>query len=220
MFNDRFSVFGLAGMAMTSVDSSNERASALGRSRSASNATVVVGTRGTTRPPGLLRRFLRHSGGNPLVQFALVAPVFFALIFMIVDDGIAVFTQATLDNATRDAARNVLLGTYQKNGSSNATNLASFRTAVCNEMAGLIPNCTGNLLVYIQNDTSFSNLSTDLTTNPLPGSDGTFSLGSASSYVVVETAYNRSYIPFIGRFVTGGSLLLTSTIVFQTEPYS
>src|SRR5579871_4883090 len=99
MFNDRFSVFGFAPMAMTSVDSKNERASARGRSRSVSSVAETIGTPGTARPPSLLSRFLRHSGGNPLVQFALVAPVFFALIFMIVDDGIAVFTQATLDNA-------------------------------------------------------------------------------------------------------------------------
>jgi Flp pilus assembly protein TadG len=168
------------------------------------------------RPSGLLGRFLRHTGGNPLVQFALVAPIFFALVFMIIDDGLAIFTQATLDNATRDASRNILLGTYQK--ASNT--VSDFTAAVCGEMAGLIPNCTSNLLVYVKNDVSFSALSSDLSGSPLPGSNGTFSMGSASSYVVVQTGYNRPYIPFIGRFVTGGSLLLLSTVVFQTEPYS
>jgi Flp pilus assembly protein TadG len=171
---------------------------------------------GASRQCGLLRRFLRHTGGNPLIQFALVAPIFFALVLMIIDNGLAIFTQATLDNATRDASRNILLGTYQKGGDT----ISNFKTAVCNEMGGLIPNCTTNLDVYVKNDTSFSALATDVAANPLPGSNGTFSMGSAGSYVVVQTAYNRPYVAFIGRFVSGGSLLLISTITFQTEPYT
>lgn len=172
--------------------------------------------RKVSRPSGLLRRFLRHTGGNPLIQFALVAPVFFALVFMIIDDGLAIFTQATLDNATRDASRNILLGTYQKAGSG----LGTFTSAVCAEMAGLIPNCTTNLQVYVNNGASFSAISAQSGSGGTLTGNGTFNMGGASSYVVVQTAYNRSYIAFIGRYVSGGALLLISTVVFQTEPYS
>lgn len=167
-------------------------------------------------PTGLIRRFLRHTGGNPLIQFALVAPVFLALVFMIVDDGLTIFTQATLDNATRDAARNILLGTYQKGGNT----ISDFTTAVCNEMGGLIPSCTSNLQVYVNNASSFSGLSAQSASGGSLSNAGTFSMGTASAHVIVQTAYNRAYIAFIGRYVSGGSLLLISTIVFQTEPYS
>jgi len=165
---------------------------------------------------GLLRRFLRHTGGNPLIQFALVAPVFFALVFMIVDDGLAIFTQATLDNATRDASRNILLGTYQKAHSD----ISTFTSAVCGEMAGLIPSCTTNLQVYVNSGPNFSAISAQPGSGGTLVGNGTFTMGSASSYVIVQTAYNRSYIGFIGRYVSGGALLLISTVVFQTEPYS
>lgn len=171
-------------------------------------------------PTGLIRRFLRHTGGNPLIQFALVAPVFLALVFMIVDDGLTIFTQATLDNATRDAARNILLGTYQQNGQTSATNKTNFTTAVCNEMGGLIPSCTSNLQVYVNNASSFSGLSAQSGSGGSLNNAGTFSMGTASAHVIVQTAYNRAYIAFIGRYVSGGSLLLISTVVFQTEPYS
>lgn len=167
---------------------------------------------------GLIGRLLRHAGGAALVQFALVAPVFFVLVFMIIDDGLAIFTQATLDNATRDAARNVLLGTYQKGGNT----ISDFKTAVCNEMGGLMGSqatCTGNLQVYVNNGSGFSALTAQSGSGGTLTNNGTFNMGSASSYVIAQTAYNRPYIPLVGNYVNGGSLLLISTIVFQTEPY-
>lgn len=169
-----------------------------------------------SRPPGLLRRFLRHTGGNPLIQFALVAPVFLGLVFIILDEGLLIFTQATLDNATRDASRNILLGTYQKGGNT----ISDFKTAVCNEMGGLIPSCTTNIQVYVNYGASFSALAAQTGSGGTLTNNGTFSMGSASSYVIVQTAYNRPYIPDIIGYFPGSSLLLISTVVFQTEPYS
>ncbi len=190
--------------------------------------------RGIMHPGSLIGRFLRHKGGNPLIQFALVAPVFFALVFMIIDDGLAIFTQATLDNATRDASRNILLGTYQQNGSTDATNKSNFKTAVCNEMGGLMEsqsNCTSILQVYVNNASSFASLTAQTGSGGTLSNNGTFSIcqtadcpssgaSGVSRYVIVQAAYDRLYIPFIGRYVSGGDLLLISTIVFQTEPYS
>jgi Flp pilus assembly protein TadG len=165
---------------------------------------------------GVFAALLRQRRGSALLQFALIAPVFFALVFMIVDDGLAMFTQATLDNATRDASRNILLGTYQKNGNT----VGNFRTAVCDEMGGLIPDCTNNLLVYTTaSSTGFATAAQNLNSNPLPGSDGTWSIGGSGDYVIIQTGYNRPYIPYVGSYVSGGSLLLVSTILFQTEPY-
>jgi len=170
----------------------------------------------TSRPSGLLRRFLRHTRGNAFIQFALVAPVFFGLVFIILDEGLLIFTQATLDNATRDASRNILLGTYQKGGNT----ISDFKTAVCNEMGGLIPNCTTNIQVYVNNGSSFSALTAQSGSGGTLTNSPTFNMGSASSYLIVQTAYNRPYIPDIIGYFPGTSLLLISTIVFQTEPYS
>ena len=55
----------------------------------------------------LLRRRSRagRSAGQALVEFALVAPVFFLLLFGIIEGGRFIFYYETLNNATREGAR-------------------------------------------------------------------------------------------------------------------
>jgi hypothetical protein len=46
-----------------------------------------------------------HTTGQALVEFALVAPVFFLLLFGIIEGGRFIFYYETLNNATREGAR-------------------------------------------------------------------------------------------------------------------
>lgn len=52
---------------------------------------------------GSLRR--RHTTGQALTEFALAAPIFFFLMFGVVEVGRAVYYTQVLDNAARDGAR-------------------------------------------------------------------------------------------------------------------
>jgi Flp pilus assembly protein TadG len=65
---------------------------------------------------GMLGRLRRDGRGSAIVQFALVAPIFFLLLFMLVEESLLVFTQSQLDNAARGAARSMLIGTFQTSG--------------------------------------------------------------------------------------------------------
>lgn len=47
----------------------------------------------------------RSSGGQGLVEFALVAPLFFLLVFAIIEGGRFILYYETLSNATREGAR-------------------------------------------------------------------------------------------------------------------
>lgn len=47
----------------------------------------------------------RHSRGQAMVEFALVAPIFFLLLFAIIEGGRFIFYYETLNNATREGAR-------------------------------------------------------------------------------------------------------------------
>ena len=51
----------------------------------------------SARPP--------NSRGQALAEFALVAPVFFLLLFSIIEGGRFIFYYETLNNATREGAR-------------------------------------------------------------------------------------------------------------------
>ena len=49
----------------------------------------------------LLRRFRRNRGGSAAVDFALVAPVFFALLFGILESGLLFFADQTLESVAQ-----------------------------------------------------------------------------------------------------------------------
>src|SRR3984893_13534409 len=78
-----------------------------------------------------LRRFRRNRRGSAIVEFALVAPVFFALLFAIIETALVFFASQVLETITQNSARQVLTGQAQT---------ASFdQTAFKNYVCGQIP---------------------------------------------------------------------------------
>src|ERR1700674_1936102 len=63
----------------------------------------------------IFRRFRRNRRGSAAVEFALVAPVFFALLFAIIETGIMFFANQVLESITQNAARQVPTGQAQAN---------------------------------------------------------------------------------------------------------
>src|SRR5947207_15100053 len=51
--------------------------------------------------PVNLRSFITHTGGATAVEFALTAPVFFAIVFGLIDAGLMLWMQLGLQHATR-----------------------------------------------------------------------------------------------------------------------
>ena len=63
-----------------------------------------------------LRRFRRNRRGSAAVEFALVAPVFFALLFAIIETAIVFFASQVLETITQDSARMIMTGQAQTAG--------------------------------------------------------------------------------------------------------
>jgi hypothetical protein len=59
----------------------------------------------SVRGPGRVRARAERSGGQALVEFALVAPLLFLLILGTIEAGRFIFFQELLNNATREGAR-------------------------------------------------------------------------------------------------------------------
>lgn len=157
---------------------------------------------------------LRDSHGVTGLEFAMIAPIFLILILAVMENGLTLWQQSVLDNATRDAARLTLTGQSQNGGTS-------FPTQLCKEVSGLM-NCA-SLKYRIQTGTTFAGISPTMTST-LSGFStypASVSGGSAGSDVLVQVVYTRSYIiPWVGKMLAaGGSERLVATAAFQNEPY-
>lgn len=132
--------------------------------------------------PSLARRFgWRDRRGAFALEFAMVAPIFFLLLFVVFEVSYDLFMQEVLDNALQSAARTVQIGKTQSATSSNFVS-----TYFCPNDSGLL-NCN-NLFVRIQEVTftkgSCTNLSSttigdyyDATNGQTPISGGVLQLG-------------------------------------------
>jgi Flp pilus assembly protein TadG len=97
------------------MDSGNGHAK-LESSRSAEGEVDMKMLRGTTAKSGRTTRACR---GESMVEFALVAPLFFLLVFGITDFGRLFFVQETLQFALREAGRFAVTG--QNSGTNRVT---------------------------------------------------------------------------------------------------
>ena len=68
-----------------------------------------------------LRRFRRNRRGSAAVEFALVAPVFFALLFAIIETAIVFFAGQVLETVSQDCAALIMTGQAQTGGYSSRT---------------------------------------------------------------------------------------------------
>lgn len=163
----------------------------------------------------------RRDSGSAVVEFALIAPVFFLLLFAIMEIGIIFFAQSTLQTGANDVARLVRTGQVQ----GQAMTQAQVRARVCADIAPLIP-CDSNLSIDVQ---SFSNFGGVDFSPPLNG-DGTmktmngFSNGSACNVVLVRvfyawTVFTPVLTPFLSN-MAGNKHLLYSAASFRNEPFS
>jgi Flp pilus assembly protein TadG len=166
--------------------------------------------------PCRVRRLLSsRSSGATALEFALIFPVFMLFVSMIVENGLVLFTQATLDNAVFDASRLIRTGQIQLAGGSPTP----FATALCNDIGVIVP--CASLQYNVQSAAAFSSLSAtvQLTAN---GNLATTSFvpGGAGQDVLVQVAYNRPYLmPWISIFGGKTGAVMVSTLAFENEKY-
>jgi len=168
----------------------------------------------------ILRRFRRNRRGSAAVEFALVAPVFFALLFAILETAIMFFAGQVLETITQSSARMILTGQAQ----TGSYTQAQFKTYVCSQIPALF-NCS-NLYVDVQ---SYGNSFAGVTINSqIDGSNNfinnmQYNPGTAGQIVVVRLFYQWPlFVTGLGYNISnlaGSKRLLTATAAFQNEPY-
>ena len=175
-----------------------------------------------TAARNIVRRFGRNRKASAAVEFALVAPVFFALLFAIVETALVFFASQILETITQESARQIMTGQSQAANNTAAT----FITNVVCGQAQPVLDCN-NISVDVESDPAqFSNLNI---TNPVTngGFDPTklkFSPGGSCSVVTVTLYYPwQMIVTGLGYNISnlkGNIRLLSATAAFRNEPYN
>jgi Flp pilus assembly protein TadG len=183
----------------------------------------------------LLRRFRRNRNASAAVEFALVAPVFFGLLFAIIETSIIFFADQVLETITQDSARLIETGQAQTgqvmiNGvaacAAAPCKQSEFANYVCSRVPALLFTCGGvnGIFIDVQSYPAFTNININ---NQIAA--GTFlnnmqySTGGPGDIVVVRLFYQwPQYVTGLGYNITnltGNLRLLVATAVLKNEPY-
>lgn len=178
-----------------------------------------------------LRRFRGSRRGSAAVEFALVAPVFFALLFAIIETAIMFFASQVLETITQNSARVVLTGQAQSGsvgscavgGVATACTQATFKTYVCSQIPALF-DCN-SLYVDVESYSSFSSVTLSSHIDAAGNFDTNmlYSPGNAGDIVVVRLFYQWPlFVTGLGYNISnlaGHKRLLVATAAFKNEPY-
>jgi hypothetical protein len=189
--------------------------------------------------------WIKSDQGSAAIEFAFVAPIFFALMLGIMEIGVMTFAQFTLQNAVTDAGRLIRTGQAQSaNTSSGPTCVGGsdthdygtgaagqqnwFQGQICCGVTPLITDCPA-LQVTVTSSTGgfassgFGGL----------GAAGSYSPGVACDVVLVRASYVWTvWFPGLAQLLDSNSPpnylvnsganghLLTGTAAFRNEPFS
>lgn len=154
-----------------------------------------------------------------MVEFAMVAPVFVALLFAILETGIMFFADQYLETLTQDGARYIKTGQAQKQGFSQS----QFHDYICGRVAALF-SCNG-IYVNVQSFSSFDELAATcpISNGKFDSSKMQYKPGGPEDVVLVQLFYQWPQIVtglgYNMTNLTGNYRLLCTTAAFRNEPY-
>jgi Flp pilus assembly protein TadG len=171
-----------------------------------------------------LDRFRRNRRGSAAVDFALVAPLFFCVLFAILEGAMLFFAGQVLENATQETARMILTREAQNTNMDEPT----FKGKLC-ERIMVIFNCAGpnlsNLTVDVQSFAPGASITiTEPIVNGSLAGNFTYALPPSGSpnTIVVRAFYQWPiYVTRLGFNIgnlNGGKRLLSATAAFHVEP--
>ncbi len=179
----------------------------------------------TASARNILRRFRHSRHGSAAVEFALVAPMFFALLFAIIEVALMFFASQVLETVTQDAARVVLTGQAQSglvstcNGSPCTQ--ATFQSYVCSQIPALF-NCN-NVILDVEAFPPTSGFSSIVLASGSCALASQYNPGAAGYIVLVRLSYAWPlYVTGLGFNIanmSGNQRCLSAAAAFQNEPY-
>lgn len=170
-----------------------------------------------------LGRLKRDRNGSAAVEFALIAPMFFALLFAIIETALMFFAAQVLEDATADGGRLIFTSQVQASNMSQA----DFKKFICDRVSSLF-TC-GSVYLDVR---SFAPGAAITLNDPIDNS-GAFSpnfvyqppAAGSSNTVVVRVFYQWPLfvtrlgydIANINRGTSDGKRLLAATMAFRPQ---
>lgn len=165
---------------------------------------------------------LRNEHGSAAVEFAIIAPVFFFLMFVIAETALIFIAEQVMDNAVFESARLIRTGQVQNGGMTQA----QFKTDICGRMSVFV-NCTSsNFYLDVKSYASFASLTI---TRPVKTDEtfedpSTFDFGEESEIVVVRAYYQWPTNNILGSLslknMANGKRLIGAFAAFRNEPFT
>jgi Flp pilus assembly protein TadG len=170
-----------------------------------------------------LRRFRRNRRGSAAVEFALVAPIFFALLFGIIETAIVFFASQVLETGVQDSGR--LLYTHQAQDSGMTE--VQFKADLCVRVSALFAcpidvdvrsYAPGTTITITDPITSGNYDNSGLVYQPPPlGSQATVVVRAFYQWPLFVTGLGYN-IANLGRGTSNSKRLLAATAAFRVEP--
>jgi Flp pilus assembly protein TadG len=166
-----------------------------------------------------LRRISRSESGSTLIEFALLAPLFFILIIGLIEFVLFQYKTYALNHVVYEAARNIQTGEVQTSGDM----LEAFEEEVCAQAGSLI-DCEEITFDVRSFDNigaiNFTPAEFDAEGNP---SNFVFEPGGPEDYSAVRAAIKHNFItPFMNEvFGLGPDLpaIVNGYVVVRNEPW-
>ncbi|PXA99853.1 hypothetical protein DMC47_01265 [Nostoc sp. 3335mG] len=165
----------------------------------------------------------RDTRGATVVEFALLAPIFFALLTAILQTSMQYFAAQVLESGVQDASRAIRVGLARNENWS----LDDYKENVCSRLYGLFGDCA-DMHVDVRQIDNFE--SADYTV-PLDRTCQTacqwtapeqWAQGGSSAVMLVQVHYRYPavlQIPFGANRLGDGRSLLSAATVFRNEPF-
>jgi hypothetical protein len=177
----------------------------------------------------ILRRIRRETDGATAIEFAIIAPVFFTMMWAIFETGMVFFANQVLTHGMQQTARQI------RTGQAHADELSQseFRTMVCDQVKVLLSCDADKLYIDVQSFSSFGGVGfptpldadkkfDNVNMNHFDiGESGNISGGS--SIVLVRAFYVWPlFTPVISQYFAnmyGNNRLLSTSVAFKNEPF-
>lgn len=156
----------------------------------------------------------KNREGATAIEFALVAPLLFLLIFGTIEYGIIMFVSSVVEGGTANAARMAKTGVGRSTDSNPEARAAQDRERIEN----LILERGGNLLDRDNLEVIMTPASVETGANP----DGLNTVGGAGEMVTYTSTYTWNVLTPIMRQFLGddeGQIRLRAVTVVYNEPY-